>query len=131
MVSQLTHKIMSKCVLDAVGPPVHFVPDEKMCKNQHDNYVQNMCLLPGDILPQQLVESTIASEYQGPIHRLDDPLSQAVQIRSNAHGSASDVGQGENVLRWASHRLSNQWAKMRIHWDTADTLYIIVLRHGN
>ena len=92
--------------------------------------------LPRNTLPQQLVESTIASEYQGPIHRLDDPLSQAVQIRTDAHGSASDVGQGENVLRWASHwrahaQLSNQWAKMRIHWDTADTLYIIVLSHGN
>ena len=91
---------MSKCVLDAVRPSAHFILDEKMSKNQHDNHVDNACL-PGDILPQQLVESTIASEHQGSIHRLDNPLSQAVQIRTDAHGSASDVGQGENVLRWA------------------------------
>ena len=66
---------------------------------KHIKTLQNMYLLPGDILPQQLVESTVASEHQGSIHRLDDPLSQAIQIRTDAHGSASDVGQGENVLR--------------------------------
>ena len=53
---------------------------------------------PRNVLPQQLVQCSIASQHQGSINWLDHTLSQAIQIGTNTHRSTSDIWQGEDIL---------------------------------
>ena len=41
-----------------------------------------------------------ACQNHGAVHHLDHSLAQSVQVRANAHGTPSHVGQGED-LGWA------------------------------
>mmetsp|Transcript_57558 Transcript_57558/g.137061 ORF Transcript_57558/g.137061 Transcript_57558/m.137061 type:complete len:337 (-) Transcript_57558:23-1033(-) len=64
----------------------------------HDLRPTQLVLGRINVLTQELVQGRVAREDHGAAHHLDVALAQPVQVSTDAHGPACDVGEGKSVL---------------------------------
>mmetsp|Transcript_27532 Transcript_27532/g.51629 ORF Transcript_27532/g.51629 Transcript_27532/m.51629 type:complete len:606 (+) Transcript_27532:2-1819(+) len=105
--AQLAHGRQARDILGHVGEPVQdgghallVIPHDLVgdTVGHHDLRAAKLVLRGVDILPQELVQGRVARQDHGAANHLDVPLSQPVQVRSNAHRPSCDVGQREGLL---------------------------------
>mmetsp|Transcript_58695 Transcript_58695/g.150934 ORF Transcript_58695/g.150934 Transcript_58695/m.150934 type:complete len:341 (-) Transcript_58695:3625-4647(-) len=72
-----------------------------------------------DIAPKDFVQGTAACEHHWAVHRLNRPLSKAVQVGTNANGTPSDVGEREDLLVGARGLASNEATTLQVLYADA------------
>ena len=109
-------------------------PNKNMQHSQHtfqnlilkylDIYRAKTRIKPRNVLPQQLVQCSIASKHQGSIDWLDHTLSQTIQVGTDTHRSTSDIGQSEDILDLQQLSLEANLVatRVQVQWESMDTL---------
>ena len=80
----------------------------------HDLRPTQLVLGRVNVLTQELVQGRVAREDHGAAHHLDVALAQPVQVSTDAHGPACDVGEGKSVLVGAARLAGNEAAALQV-----------------